>query len=247
MPGNPSLGSPAAHGTVSMQQQNPGATPAACGSASLAQAAASEHSIAAAQLAPAVGAGFGAGVPSHAHAHAPAAAGAVFCPQQQQAAAIAALRSVDELTMFVDVSTSHFTQLYRVYTQQASTGQQYAGLSTFTWGIGVRSAQLLPDIGHRDEPVVRVAAAVLHLCTTFMVAAARRSMGPCSCVLLQPVVEQLLMALVDLRRLCTGAAEGLDSSSIMWAWWAQQQARAGTREGRVVLQLLGGLCGVTGP
>jgi hypothetical protein len=230
-----------------MQQQDPAAAPAACASAPLAQEAASEHSIAAAQLAPAAAAGFGAGVLSHVHAHAPAAAGAFFCPQQQQAASIAVLRSVDELTMFVDVSTSHVTQLYRVYTQQVSTGQQYAGLSTLTWGFRVRSAQLLPAIGHRDEAVVRVGAAVLHLCTTFMVAAAGRSMGPYSCVLLQPVVEQLLMALVDLRRLCTGAAQGVDSSSIMWAWWAQEQARAGTTEGRVVLQLLGRLCGVMGP
>ena len=243
--------SPAGHGAASLQQQEAWVGPAASGSGSHAQAVASEQSIAAVELAPAaaVGAGFGAG--AFAYAHAPVACGAAIDHHVQQAASIAALQTADELMFFVDVSASHLTQLYRAYAAQASSGQQYVGLSTLTWGIQVRSSQPFPDITRRDEPVVRVGAAVLHLCSTVVAVAAEQSMGPYGCALLQPVVEQLIKALLDLRRLCDAvqAAKGRDSSSgsIMQAWWAQQQPRAGTREGRAALQLLGRLCGAIRP
>lgn len=109
----------------------------------------------------------------------------------------------------------------------------------------MRFAHPFPDVIHRGQAVV---AAVQHLCATFVSVAAEHRLGPYDCVVLQPVVEQLIKALLALRRLCEGvqAVEGPDSSSgsPMQVWWVQQQPRAATREGQVVLQLLGRLCGV---
>jgi hypothetical protein len=188
---------------------------------------------------------FGAVAHAHAHAHTPAAAGATFDNFLQQAASIAALQNLGELIVFVDMSVSHLTQLYSAYALQESSGQRYAGGATLSWGIRVRFAHPFPDVIHRGQAVV---AAVQHLCATFLSVAAEHRLGPYDCVVLQPVVEQLIKALLALRRLCEGvqAVEGPDSSSgsPMQVWWVQQQPRAATREGQVVLQLLGRLCGV---
>ena len=254
------MGSPAVHGVASTQYQEPAAAPAASGSGSLAQAAASGHSVAAGQQAPAAGAwlgaagaGSGAGfwAGAHAHAHAPAAGGAALGHFLQQAASLAALQNVGELIMFVDVSVSHLTQLYSAYAVQVPSDQQYAGAATLSWSIRVRCAHPFPDASRRDEAVVRVVAAVQHLCATFVSFAAGCSATPYDCVVLQPVVEQLIKALLDLRGLCDeqSTAQGPDSSSgrVMQSWWAQQQPRAATREGQSALQLLGGLCGFPAP
>ena len=238
------MGSPAAHGAAFMQQQEPGVAPAAASSGSLAQAAGSEHSIAAGQLAPAAGAGSGAGLwaGAHAHVHAADAAAAGYSQHLQQPLSLAALGSVGELVLFVDTSVLHLTQLYSMCMLLAASGQQHAGMVAIEWVIRVRAYL---SSSSSDVSAI-VAHMVMRLCSTLIAIAAGPYAGSFNSVFLVVMLEQLLMALLGLRALCTDpqAVPAQSPGSIVQAWLLQLQAGADTGLGLVVLEAVSKLCGM---
>jgi hypothetical protein len=169
------------------------------------------------------------------------AAAAGYGQHLHQPVSLAALGSAGELVLFVDTSVLHLTQLYSMCMLLAASGQQHAGMVAIEWVTRVRAY-----LSSSSDVSSIVAHMVMRLCSTLIEMAAGPYAGSFNSVFLVVMLEQLLMALLGLRALCTApqGAPAQSPGSIVHAWLLQLQAGAGTGLGLVVLEAVSELCGM---
>jgi hypothetical protein len=152
---------------------------------------------------------------------------------------LAALASVGELVLFVDTSVAYLTQLYSMGMLLAASGHKHAGMVAIDWLTCVRA-----HLNSSSDVSALVAHMVMRLCSTLIAMAAGPNPGAFDSVFLVVMLEQLLMALLNLRALSTGpqAAPAQTPGSIVHAWYLQLQAGANTSLGLAVLEAVKELC-----
>lgn len=150
--------------------------------------------------------------------------------QQQQVAVTSAqpfVPSAGEVVRFADLATSCLMQLY---TNLMSHQQQHAGSLALSWMASVRACH---GPSSSNPAVSAVQLAVLQVCTsllTFGATGLTRLGGACypfdRCFLL-PVLEQLMVVLLDLRSTFAsmGPAQTLQAD-MLWSFKQQMQAWA---------------------
>jgi hypothetical protein len=120
---------------------------------------------------------------------------------------LAALESVGELVLLVDTSVLHHTQLYSMCMLLAASGHQHAGMVAIEWMTRVRA-----HLSSSSDVSAILAHMVVRLCSTRIAIAAGPDAGAFDSVVIVLMLEQLLMALLNVRALCTGPQAGSTST-----------------------------------
>jgi hypothetical protein len=123
----------------------------------------------------------------------------------------------------------------------AASGHQHAGMVAIEWVTRVRA-----HLSSSSDVIAILAHMVVRLCSTRIAIAAGPDAGAFDSVVIVLMLEQLLIALLNVRALCTGpqAAPAQSPGSIVHAWILQLQAGADTGLGLIVLEAMSELGGM---